>query len=245
MKILLFLLFTYSSMLQSKSVTIGIHEYPPFYGKEKKGLLIDIYNSLFSKLDIDVEYSLIPIMRCPDLLMKNKIDFCSPGKIFLNNEQLEKVVNLQIINVLVSWVKTKQENKDFIYKNVDQMKAYKHAIIKNSPLKVIYDSKKFNYIEVESYQQLIDLLFSKRVDFFESTLLSAKTYAKNSNIELDYYIWNKVQAGLIALKKNKENSSNLTKLKNEFEKMKKNGELEKILKKYWLESIPKEIFIKY
>ena len=244
MKRVLWVMLFISISVQAKTVSIGIHEYPPYYGKDKKGLLIDVYNELFKRVGLETEFLMIPIQRCPLLMMKGKVDFCSPGKIFLIPEQIKKSVYTQIVNVIVVWVKKKSDLKEFKYKSIGEMKDYKLGIIKNSPFKVIYAQAKLDYIEVETYQQLVDLYMAKRIDFFESTLLSANTYSIKNNIAFDTYIWNKIPAGLATNKTIEENAQLMSKLALEFKNMIKDKSFENILKNYWSDrKIPKEVFI--
>jgi ABC-type amino acid transport substrate-binding protein len=236
-----------SSLPPIKVVTIATHAYAPYYNKKGKGVIADIYQAIFTEMNIELKLKVLPIKRGVQELMMGKVDAFSPGAIFLTSKQKIDTVNDNIFNVMITWMSywpTSEKNTK--EKSLKEMKGERCGVIMNSPYLSVYNQFKINYIKTETPRQLVKMIKHNRVQHSEITLfsglfLSYNLYPKETE-KFHFQKRETLSLGLSFLKKSLRSKKVRAKIQQGFKQIIKAGTYIEILESYWGDNnIPREI----
>ncbi len=243
----LYTLITSSSVFAQEKISIAVHNYPPFYNAEAKGLMTEVYQAAFDKVGVDATIQTLPIKRGILYLFDNKVDAFSPGHILLSPKLKEKAEWENSFTVAMVMIYYKPNfKKELKYKTLSDLRGCKIASLVNSPYLELYKKHGLIVYSVETPQQMIKMIRSGHVDFFVNTLLSGLILIKkefpNEWGNFDYFTWDKLPCSIAVNKENPGGKKWLGLFRKGLSQIKKDGTYIRLFEKYWgINNIPKVV----
>lgn len=236
--IMLLAVFASAPALARETMTIAVHEYPPYYNAEGKGMLIDLYTAICDAAGMDAAFQVLPVKRAIEYLFQNKMDAFSPGHIFLSPEQVEQVSIVKTFTVLgIFLYHDAGHKKNLVFNSYADLKGHKLGVVVNSPLLPAYQEAGLTYEEIQHPESIVKMLRAGRIDFGEGTLLTGMTLINtlfNKEMkDFDFFINIPIECSVAFHKNNPEALARMEKFVKGFETVKQNGTYVRILESYW------------
>lgn len=233
-KIIFFLCIFLSYSIAARPIEVVTDQYPPYiYYENGKlvGLQVEILDEVMSRLNRKYILTVYPWKRCLQLIKNKNADLLlgvmknseRDAFMFFPDEEIVKVSNKLFS---LSNEKIVSQN-DFKSKSIGTMRGYYYSDI--------FKSYKFlNQLEANSHEQLLDLLFRKRVDYIIGAELVIRYGAKN--IKTPYYALDyemgKSQKHYVASSKGEYSKSFIKKFSRELKTFKKTERYRELVRKY-------------
>ena len=87
-----------------REVKVAVHEYPPFYDRTGKGLLVDLYRAAFGVVNLEVKFQVLPLGRAIQYFKLGKIDALSPGELILPSINKNSILSVNALKVTMCWI---------------------------------------------------------------------------------------------------------------------------------------------
>ncbi len=231
-----------------ETITIAIHDYPPFNDKAGGGLVADIYRAAFSEVDMAIEFRVYPIKRGIQELLSGRVDAHSPGHAFIQGDNEKKINWTPTFTVFVVWAFYKPNQKRIQFTNLTDLRGYRLGVITNSAKLEHYIQHGLDIYPVQTPEKLIKMTKAKRFDYFETASLSSYLLVKNTFPDewsnFDSIPWDSVQASLAFLKDDPKSQHNKQLFDKGFDAIKRNGKYMQILETYWgKNNVPKDVLL--
>ena len=237
--------FALSSLYAQEAVSIAVHNYPPFYDLNARGLMTEVYEAAFNRVGVTVSATTYPVKRGVSYLFNNQVDAFSPGHILIPDDSKEQAVweNSFIVVLVMTYYKPKFK-KQLSFTSLGELKGYRIAILVNSPYIEEYRKHKLTVFPVQTPQQMMKMLKAGHVDMSVNALLAGLLEIKKEFPEewhnFDYFVWDLLPCSLAVNKKNPVGIKRLEQFRKGFEQIKKDGTYIRILENYWgKNNIPK------
>lgn len=230
-----------------EKISIGAHDYPPYYNARAKGMMTDVYQAVFNRVGVDAVIRTFPIKRGIAYLFENKIDAFSPGHILLSPELKKKAdwENSFIVAMVMIYYAPNLKGK-FVYNSLEDLRGRRLAILVNSPYISLYKKHGIKIYEAQTPQMMIRMVKAGHVDFFVNTLLSGqmliKTEFPDDANDFNYFVWNTLACSLAVNKANPDSQKWLGLFRQGLAQIKKDGTYIRIFERYWgKNNIPKAV----
>jgi ABC-type amino acid transport substrate-binding protein len=245
-----YMVLSYSSLYAQETVNIAVHNYPPFYDLNAKGLMTEVYEAAFNRVGVNVSATTLPVKRGVTYLFNNKVDAFSPGHILIpDNSKAQVVWENSFIVVLVMTYYKPHLKKQLSFTSLAELKGYRIAILVNSPYIEEYKKHNLTVFPVQTPQQMMKMLKAGNVDMSVNALLAGLLEIKREFPDewenFDYFVWDLLPCSLAVNKDNPMGLKRLDQFRNGFEQIKKDGTYVRILENYWgKNNIPKGALFK-
>lgn len=156
----------FSSLYAQETVSIAVHNYPPFYNEEATGLMTEVYDAAFDRVGIKASITTYPIKRGISYLFENKVDAFSPGHIFFSEDLKKKAEweNSFVVVLVMTYYKPKLQKK-LVFRSLSELKGYRIAILVNSPYFEEYKKYNLTVFPVQTPQQMMRMLKAEHFQF--------------------------------------------------------------------------------
>ena len=241
----LYIMMAFSYLYAEEKVSIAVHNYPPFYNLNAKGLMAEVYEAAFQRVGINASVAAYPIKRGVSYLFDNKVDAFSPGHILLSDDLKKRAEweNSFVVVLVMTYYKPNL-NKKIFFTSLSELKEYRIAILVNSPYIEEYKKHGLEVYPVGTPQQMMKMLKAGHVDLSVNALLAGllviKTEFPDECENFDYFAWDLLPCSLAVNKENPLGLKRLEQFRNGLEQIKNDGTYIHILEKYWgKNNIPK------
>ena len=174
---------------QKNQIVVGFNKYPPYHymneKKEAKGIVVEIANTLASKLNIKINYRELPWSRCINYAKKGKIDailfiFKKPER----EEFLHYFDNNLICYETNALYALKGNEIKFSGNIANELKPYKIGAMQDFSYGAAFDSvaDKLKIENVQDVEILIKKLLNKRSDLIIHNTLLINWYCKKMGV---------------------------------------------------------------
>ncbi|MDY6904284.1 MAG: transporter substrate-binding domain-containing protein [Thermodesulfobacteriota bacterium] len=226
------------SVVAAASMTIAVHDYPPFYNVEGKGMMIDVYTAACKAADIDVSFEVLPVKRAVAYLFQNKVDAFSPGQLFLSPEMNAQVTNVNTFNVVGIFLYYDPDNtKNVVFNEITDFQDKSILTTAHSPMLKYYEKLKIDHRVIPSPVNMVKMLHAGRADFMEGTLLSGMSLVhqmfKAQLTDFDYVLNKAAPCSVAFHNANPKGKTLAAQFEAGFNTIKANGEYIRILESYW------------
>ncbi|WP_127718001.1 ABC transporter substrate-binding protein [Halobacteriovorax sp. HLS] len=233
-KLVSLLLIFISSSLLARPIEVVTDQYPPYiYYENGKlvGIQVEILSEVMSKIKIDYTLTVYPWKRCLQLMKNQNADLLLGVMKNSDREEFMFFPDEEIVNVsnkLFSLTNEKIKIKsNFQSKTIGTMRGYYYS-------ETFMSYKFLNKMEANSHEQLLDLLFRKRVDYIIGAELVIRYGARKRG--LPYYGLNyefgKSQKHYVASSKGDLATSIVKRFSKELSSFKKTERYRELIKKY-------------
>lgn len=241
-------LIGHSDAFALEPVRIAVHDYPPYYDADGRGLLSDVYRAAFKAVGMEVDILVYPIIRGKRYLYNQKVDAYSPH-LFFSEAEMEQITWTPAANISVCLFFYLPKQPRIPFTSLEDLRGYSMGTVTESIYIPVYKKHGMTVETAKTPFQLLKKTRAGRHSFFETTVLTGLLLVKTEVPEewqhFDYYLWNVQEVGLTFLK----DAQRSRYVKRQFDKglaiIKKNGEYINILENYWGKgNIPKYGLIK-
>lgn len=242
--IIILLLLTATPVLSLEVISMGSDEWLPYVGtQENRGYMIEVADAIFEKQGIKIQINSYPWARIIHLVRKGGLN-AAPG--MQKNQAPDFIIPTEPLGIDEAAFFV-HKSDPWQYKNIESLNGKRLGVIKDYTYEKeidaylarnFADNSKIHVVHGDDpYEQIVKQLQAKRVDMIVANpnvfLYKLQAMGLNSNDYKKIPITNSTNYVYIGFSPALKQSAAYSKILSDgIAKMRKNGQLEKILKKY-------------
>lgn len=234
----LFLLPT-RTISAGETMTIAVHNYPPFYAANGQGMMVDIYKAAGRAVGLEVTIKVLPIRRGLKMLFSHEIDAFSPGQIFMSPEQVKMSSSIPTtFYALVGFAYHNPQGTNRVQlTSFEDLRGKKVGFIIGSPQIPLAKQHGLLFEEKKDAMTHLKMLKGGRFDFTEITLLgllvtSQRLFGTDMK-EFDFVKQANIACSVAFSNSTPRSATLQERFAKGMEIIKKNGEYIRIAENYW------------
>lgn len=243
----LFLSFIANGAFAQEKIIISVHDYMPYYNKDGKGLMDEVYKEIFHRVGVEASLKAFPIKRGLAYLFDNTVDAFSPGHIFMSPDMKKNAEwDTSFIVALSMFYYKPNFKKPIVFNTLDDLRGYKLAVLVNTSFIPLYKKHHIEYYEAQNPQRMLKMAKAGHVDFFVITILTGMILINQEYPDVahdfDYFVFKKLPCSLAVSKGNPNYKKRMAQFQKGLNEIKADGTYIQLLEQYWGKgNIPKDV----